>query len=285
MTLSEYLGQWVRDYVASKTKSRTLEGYAGIVTTHLVPKLGHIELADLTSAHVQEFVARQLKDGRLDGKPGGLSPPTVVHHYRVLSEALTHAVRWGLMPRNPAEVVSPPKPHKTEMVVMDSGGLSRILEASRTALDGVYGPVIDLAAYTGMRRSELLGLTWKHVDLEFASLSVVQVLHRLRDGRIVYEPPKSAKGRRQVALSPAAALALRPHRERQEADWATLGHAGRPLERRHTGVRQAEWPTYAARHLKPCLPQDCFPSGPERCPPPRPEAYPRLSVAAPGDPP
>ncbi len=73
-----------------------------------------------------------------------------------------------------------------------------------------------------MRRSELLGLRWKDVDLDMATVSVTQVMHRLKDGRVIYDEPKTAKGRRLIALTPTAALALKAHQERREADRALL---------------------------------------------------------------
>ena len=77
---------------------------------------------------------------------------------------------------------------------------------------------MHLALYTGLRRSEILGLRWKHVDLKIGTLSIVQVIHRLRDGRTIFQEPKTAKGRRLVSLGPNATLALRGHRETREAD-------------------------------------------------------------------
>jgi integrase len=80
----------------------------------------------------------------------------------------------------------------------------------------MYHPLIHLAVYTGMRRSELLGLRWRDVDLDMATLSITQVMHHLNDGRIIFQEPKSQKGKRQIALSPSAVLALRDHKQQQE---------------------------------------------------------------------
>ena len=74
-----------------------------------------------------------------------------------------------------------------------------------------------------MRRSELLGLKWGDIDLLMAALQIRRSLHRLKDRTFIFEEPKTASGRRTIALSPAACLALRAHREKQEADAALLG--------------------------------------------------------------
>lgn len=74
-----------------------------------------------------------------------------------------------------------------------------------------------------MRRSELLGLRWGHVDLYMASISVVQVLHRLRAAGFNFQQPKTAKSRRTVDITPESAITLRAHHEQPKAIWNTLG--------------------------------------------------------------
>ena len=66
-------------------------------------------------------------------------------------------------------------------------------------------------------------MRWDDVDLELAQVSVTRSFHRLRDGTDVFRVPKTAKGRRLVALPPSVALVLREHREKQEAVRAFLG--------------------------------------------------------------
>ncbi|MCH8205632.1 MAG: site-specific integrase [Chloroflexi bacterium] len=220
MTLGEFLEQWLRDYAKMKVRPRTLEGYQGIVRAHLIPKLGSIPLSELQPAHLQHYYSDALENGRLDGKEGGLSARSVLHHHRVLSKALLHAVKWKLTAQNVAKAVDPPSPRRTEIALLDTAAIGRLLEAAQGT---VYFPMIHLALYTGLRRSEFLGLRWADVNLDMATLSVVRVMHKLRDGRIIFQEPKTAKGRRLVALSPTAVLALRAHREHQEADRAAVG--------------------------------------------------------------
>ncbi len=209
----------MRDYVSPNVRPKTHDGYRTIVEKQLVPKLGNVPLRDLQPVHLQRFYADLLRDGRLDGRPGGLSARTVLHHHRVLSEALSHAVKWGLVGRNVAQAVDPPRPEHTEMATLDSDDVRRLLEAAQGT---PYHTMFHLALYTGLRRSEFLGLRWRDVDLDRGSLHDVHALHKLRDGRLMFMEPKSAKGRRKVSLSPIAVLTLKGHRERQEADWAEI---------------------------------------------------------------
>ena len=197
--LGDFLRQWLRDYATTNVRPRTLEGYRTIIEAHLIPKLGSIALSELQPAHLQAYYAKLLKSGRLDGKPGGLSPRSVLHHHRVLSEALSHAVKWGLVGRNVAQAIDPPRATDKEMTALDGKGIRKLLAAAQGT---PYHLLFELAVYTGLRRSELLGLRWKDVNLNKGALSVVQVLHRLRDGRIVCEPPKpeSTEGGRLVSI-------------------------------------------------------------------------------------
>ncbi len=120
-----------------------------------------------------------------------------------------------------------PGPHQGEMRTLDAEGVRRLLEESRGS---VYHPIIHLAVYTGLRRSELVGLRWSDIDFDMATLQVVQVVHCLRDGTIVFQQPKSQKGRRQVALSPSVVLALREHRENQKLLNLLMGVPSTPNE-------------------------------------------------------
>ena len=218
-TLKEFLEQWLEDYVWSNLAPRTAEGYETIIRRHLIPQLGHITLTQLKPEHLQKYYADTLAHGRCDGN-GRLSPQTVRHHHMTLHCALENAVRWGLLSRNPADAVSPPRYQRTEFHTLNEGDIPVLLEAAKST---PYYAVFHLALYTGMRRSELLALRWCDVDLLLCQVSVSRTLHRLRDGRIIYGTPKTAKGRRLIALSPAAVLTLREHKVQQEANRALMG--------------------------------------------------------------
>ena len=219
LTVREFLTQWFQDYVKTNARAATAEGYKIIVERHLIPSLGGIALAQLQPAHIQGYYARALREGRCDGK-GGLAARTVVHHHRVLREALSHAVKWGLVGRNVADAVDPLRAVNKEMKALDSAGVLRLLGAARGT---VYFPLINLATFTGMRRSELLGLRWLDLNLSRGTVSIAQVLHCLPGGRIVFEQPKTARSKRLVRLSQETTLALRAYRDTVEADLEQVG--------------------------------------------------------------
>ncbi len=212
-TLAEFLDRWLKDYAYANLAPRTAEGYETIIRQHLIPKLGSIPLTRIKPEHIQKYYAETLANGRCDGK-GALSSLTVRHHHMTLHNALKCAVKWGLLVRNPADAIDAPRTTHTEMKVMSEEDLNRFLEIIKTT---PYYALFYLALFTGMRRSELLGLQWTDVDLLLCQLSVARAMHRLKNGEIVFRSPKTAKGRRIISLSPSTVFILQKHRELQKS--------------------------------------------------------------------
>lgn len=211
-TVGEYLERWLQDYVWPNLAPKTAEGYEHIVRHHLIPCLGSVVLTQLKPEHLQRCYSSKLA--------GGLSPLTVRHHHTALHKALQMAVEWGLLSRNAADAVSPPRVQRTEMRIWDEDDIATFLEAAKKT---PYYALFYEALFTGMRRSELLALRWCDVDLLLCQIYVTRSLHVLKGGKVVYGSPKTAKGRRMVSLSPFAVSILREHKEEQELERAMIG--------------------------------------------------------------
>ena len=138
VTVGDFLYQWLRGYAETNVRPSTLYGYKKVVDRHLVPALGNIPLTQLGPQHIQTYYTDKLARGRLDGRPGGLSATSVRGHHRILSEALSHAVKWGLVGRNVAKAVNPPRPRRPEPNVLDSDGATKLMDAARNT--PYYGP-------------------------------------------------------------------------------------------------------------------------------------------------
>ena len=109
-------------------------------------------------------------------------------------------MRWGRLVRNPADAADPPRLHGSahEMRTWSAEQLQAFLGSTRQErLGGLW----HLLALTGMRRGEGLGLRWEDVDLQAARLSVRRALIPT-GGEVVVSEPKTAKGRRVIALEP-----------------------------------------------------------------------------------
>lgn len=211
LTVGDFLERWLREYVMPSLSPRTAEEYDGIVHKHIIPALGRVVLTALKPEHIQAFYADR---ERRDKKPGVLSPLSVRHFAMCLHRALTHAVKWGLLTRNPADAVDAPRYQRVDMNIMDESEIEKMLNLARSTQ---YYPVFYLAIFTGMRRSEFLALKWGDVDLILGQISVSRSIHQLKDNSLVFRPTKTIKGRRTIALTPSTIMILRAHRERQEA--------------------------------------------------------------------
>ena len=185
-TLGAWLNDWLNTYVKTKCSPRTADGYHTIVKRHLTASLGMIPLSQLRPQHIQGFYARALESGRVDGK-GGLSARSVLHMHRVLFQALNYAVRQGLLIGNPAGFVDPPRARKPKMRTLIPQEVGVLLG---TAKGTRYYPIIYAAVNTGLRQAELLGLRWRDIDPELASLSITQVLYKRRGASVTSRNPR-----------------------------------------------------------------------------------------------
>jgi integrase len=232
--LGRFLRRWLAD-VALTLRPSTRRHYELIVRLHLEPALGRYRLSALTPAIVQEY----LGEASLR-----LAPQTVRHHRAVLRRALNVAMRWGLVARNPAARAEPPRMPRVELSVLEPAGVRRLFEA--TADDRLHALYV-VAATTGMREGELLGLAWPDVDLDEGRLAVARSLTR-HEGRFVLVEPKSERSRRTIALSAMAVAALRAHRARQGQERLAAGQGGAYEGLVFTTLRG--WPIHARELLK-----------------------------------
>jgi integrase len=134
---------------------------------------------------------------------------------------LKDAVRWGYVVRNVADAADPPKVKPAKLQVWSPDQLRAFL--AHVQGDRQYAAWL-LAATTGMRRGELLGLRWVDVDLDAARIAVRQP-RVVADHAVHVSEPKTARSRRSIALDPVTVAALRQHQARQAADPVAVGPA------------------------------------------------------------
>ena len=209
LTVGKYLDRWLADSVKGTVKETTYANYAYITHKHVSPALGHVKLKTLTPAHVRAFYGEKSRTN--------LSASTVKKMHVVLRKSLSQAVSDGLIPRNAADGVKPPRVGAPgeEIKPLGSEECAKFLEASRgERLEALY----VLAIHCGLREGELLALRWEDVDLEAVrpTMLVQRTLTRGEEGRgwVVGASTKSGKGRR-VRLTRRAVTALKDHRKRQ----------------------------------------------------------------------
>ena len=221
---AEYLAGWL-DAERARLRLGTWRQRELHIRLHIVPAMGHVLLAKLTPADVERMTTGMIDTGR--------SPRTAAHVRVTLRRALGDALRDGLVARNVAAMARPPR---VPSRAMEAGRDYLAPERLRVLLAAVaghpLGPLVTLAATTGLRQGELLGLAWSDVDLAARSLTVRRSMARAwvtREGERVQgwalQEPKTPRSRRTVNLPTAAVDALERHRTAQEAERRAAGTA------------------------------------------------------------
>jgi integrase len=222
-TVGAYLDYWLEHVVKPERRVTTYKGYETMVRVHITPVLGRVKLDELGPTDVRRLLAalREKQTSGHGGGPRGLSPRMVQFAHAVLRNALSNAVREELVSRNAAKLVRISTP------TYDVGtGLDPIAARAFLATiteDRLYALYL-CAIVLGMRRGELLGLTWSAVDLDDERLVVRQALSWVA-GRAVVQPPKTRASRRVIPLPDVVVTALRAHQVRQDVERETAGSA------------------------------------------------------------
>jgi integrase len=220
MNLAEYLRQWSADYVAVNLAPTTRQGYKVNIEGHIIPHIGHIPLQKLQPMHIQRFYKEKMENGRLDGK-GGLSAKTVMYIHRVLREALSHAVKQQIIPRNVADFVEVPKLKKYHATVLNEDGVHTLLEAFKDT--NLYIPVL-LGVGVGLRRGEALGLQWKDIDSKNKTIHISRSLLPTEQG-LIFHVTKTEGSNRVIVVSNTIINLLNEVQKQQEENKNILGEA------------------------------------------------------------
>jgi integrase len=214
ITLGDYLIERWLPTKQAQLRPATFASYRNNVELHIAPRIGSIPLQKLQPEDLDTFYAELLRNGRRNGVGGGLAPKTVRIIHGIIRKALADAHRKGTVTRNVADLADPPKIRvggSREMTVWTTDELRTFL-ASIEVSDW-YTPIF-LAANTGMRRGEVLGLTWRNVDLDAARLVVdQQILSVEYEARVA--DVKTTNSRRTIDLDPRTVAVLRAWRRHQ----------------------------------------------------------------------
>lgn len=186
MKLSTWLDRWLSE-CNPQLRPSTREHYAINIRKHVNPALGNVQLLQLDYVTIQAFVNNLTTEK-------GLKPITVLGIFTVLRSALDEAVRAGYIPSNPATLCKLPKKEQAEITPLDAPDLEKLFSVLGT---DVYSDIIRLAVLTGMRESEVIGMTWPCVDEAAGTLEVKQQLHRFsyKDPGNIFGPTKTGKPR------------------------------------------------------------------------------------------
>lgn len=208
--LCDYIADWVeRD--KSRVQITTYDGYKHMLNKYIYPyfKNTRLNVQDVKPMHIEKYCAEKINDG--------LSPNTVIKHLAVIRTALQDAVKNGIIRTNPADLVEKPKRVKPKHDYYKQDELQKLLAVVKDT--NIEVPVF-LAIVFGLRRSEVLGLTWSAVDFENMTLTVCNKVTRgIVDGKvteIVSDTLKSETSNRTFMMNEAVRNYLENVRKQQE---------------------------------------------------------------------
>lgn len=209
MTVEAFLDRWLEEVVQLTKEERTHEVYAYHVRAHILPALGRSRLDRLEPDQIQRLYARLLQSG--------LAPKTVRNVHGVLSSALAQAVAWRIVGQNVASLTKPPRATRRKGVRTLSPDEVRRLWA---AANPRWKTLLLVAALTGARQGEILGLQWSDVDFARGTLTIQRQLQR---SKRLKEP--KADSRRSLDLTVIERGLLAEHRRQQRELRAAVGAA------------------------------------------------------------
>lgn len=218
VTVKQYLVDRWLPAIEGTVKPTTFDGYKRHVDLYLVPRLGGKRLNELTPEGISALYASLRKSGKVDGT--ALAESTVVKIHATLHRALRDAVRWRLLALNSASTATKPKQRPPGDAVRAWPAKSLALFIHQAQDHWLY-PALHLAAYTGMRRAEVVGLRWQDVDVDGGFLTVRHTITTV-SGRPLSETPKNSRGRK-VSLDPPTVAVLKALRRQQKADRLAVG--------------------------------------------------------------
>jgi integrase len=230
--------------------ARTAERYRYLADGQIGLHVGPMLIQQLKPLDVESWHSALLAKGHSSRKKG-VSIRTVKHAHRVLSKALSDALRDELVSRNVCAIQVPPKVPDDEMVIVrDVPALIESLLRWRHSTIGM------IALFTGARLGEVLALKWGRVDLGHATVSIQEALENTKAHGVRFKAPKTRAGRRHVSLPDVLLSALVAFRRQRSEERLRMGLGklpddallfadidGRPLS---TNALSSAWSHFAA---------------------------------------
>lgn len=194
ITVGAWMDRWLKDYTRD-LKPLTITSYQSIIDTKIKPHLGAVRLPDLNAAMINRTYRKLLTGEK------AISSKTLRNIHTVLHAAMAEAVRADLLAKNPVDAVRTPKIEKPKLSVMDDDDIRNFVQVIRgTPCELIL--LIDL--FTGLRRGELLGLTWDCIDFDHNRITVKQQQQYQRTSGVRVYMSTTKNGReRTITVAPS----------------------------------------------------------------------------------
>ena len=191
-------------------------------TQRVYPVFGKMRMDKITSRDIQLFITELLstEKNKRTGKP--LSRKTAIHHLNLISDVFTYAIRMEMLTDNPCRRVFVPKMEQEEKEIFTIDQVKTLFEGLRTE-PIKFQVYLQLAVYSGFRRSEMLGLEWKDIDFENELIHIRRTSQYTSSLGIYTDTTKTKKSKRVSKMPREIMDLLSRFKEEQEAEAARLG--------------------------------------------------------------
>ena len=220
MTLGQWLDRWLTEYKAGTVRPGTLKSYRCYIEYYIKPQLGDKQISLISQQDIQRMYRRLKTEGRIHEHPEmghQLSDSMVRHIHSTLHAALKDAVQAHVIPRNPTEGTTAPKPNYKPKRILTRAELDAFLAVVEQ--DEVWRDFFQTELMTGLRRGEICGLQWNDFDGEAGTLKVCRTLHSQGKGEYTVGETKTGKGMRTIILPKTVADILRRRKADSISQW------------------------------------------------------------------
>lgn len=217
----EFAEELFEEYARLNLRSTTYERMRQL-THRVYPAIGHLRMDKITARQLQGFVNSLAKEGANEktGKP--LAPKTIRHNLSFISDVFSYAVKMDLLSDNPCRKVTIPKGEVKEKPIYSQEEMALLL----TRISGEptkYRAFFFLIAYSGFRRSEMLGLEWKDVDFEHNVITVKRTSNYTAGRGTYTDTTKTKRSQRVLKISPYIMDILKELKDEQDEEALRLG--------------------------------------------------------------
>ena len=220
MTLGQWLNRWLTEYKAGTVRPGTLKSYRCYIEYYIKPQLGDKQISLLSQQDIQRMYRRLKTEGRIHEHPEmghQLSDSMVRHIHSTLHAALKDAVQAHVIPRNPTEGTTAPKPNYKPKRILTRAELDAFLKVVEQ--DEVWRDFFQTELMTGLRRGEICGLQWSDFDGNTGTLKVCRTIHSQRKGEYTVGETKTNQGMRTIILPHSVTEILRRRKADAISQW------------------------------------------------------------------
>lgn len=221
MKFQELVEEWFENYAKNALRSTTYERMLQL-TQRVYPAIGHLRIDKITARHLQGFVNSLAKEGANEKTDKPLAPKTIRHNLSFISDVFSYAVRMDLVSDNPCRKVTIPKGEVKEKPIYSQEEIAQLLTAINGE-DTKYRAFFYLIAYSGFRRSEMLGLEWKDIDFKNNIISIKRTSNYTSERGIYTDTTNTKRSKRVLKISPYIMGILKELKDEQDEEALRLG--------------------------------------------------------------